>query len=148
MGVRVENKKARFDYEVIEQVEAGVVLTGAEVKSVKAGAVNMVGARVLTREDGIWLVGVHINKYPHDSNPDYVPDRTRKLLIHKKEIAELAMKRTSEGLTLIPLRMYNKGSFVKVAVGLVRGKKQYEKRELLKRKTVQKELSRRLKVRN
>ena len=117
------NKKAKFDYEIIESFEAGVVLTGAEVKSVRDGAVNFAGARVVFADGKVKLLGMSINKYKYDSNPNYVADRVRELLLHKREVVEIGTKMKQLGLTLIPMRLYNKGSLVKMQVALVRGKK-------------------------
>ncbi|KKS93137.1 MAG: SsrA-binding protein [Candidatus Collierbacteria bacterium GW2011_GWB1_44_6] len=141
-----ENKKAKFDYEVIESYEAGIQLTGAEVKSVRNGGANFAGARVLLEAEGASLIGLNIQKYKHDSREDFNPSRTRKLLLHKKEIVAIQTKMRSAGLTLVPLKLYNKGSLVKVQVALVRGKKKFEKRELIKKRDSNLELARRLKT--
>lgn len=143
--MRIENKKAKFDYEVVESFEAGVVLFGAETKSIKAGQVNLTGSRVIEKDGGLWVVGMNVPKYRFASDQDYDPGRIRKLLFHRQEIRQIEAKRASAGLTLIPLAVYNKGSLVKLSVGLVRGKKKYEKRELLKRRTEVRDLARRLK---
>ena len=144
----VENKKARFDYEVIESFEAGIVLTGAEVKSVRSGGANFAGSRVLIKEDGAYLVGLNIQKYKFDNREEHEPARTRKLLLHKREMFTIQTKMKSAGLTLVPMKLYNKGSLVKVEVVLVRGKKKFEKREILKKREVDKGLARRLKTVN
>ena len=144
----VENKKAKFDYEVIEDFESGIVLTGAEVKSVRDGGATMLGARVVFEEDGAYLIGLNIAKYKHDSAEEYVPDKRRKLLLHRKEIIEIHTKMKSAGLTVVPMTMYNKGSLVKVKIALVRGKKKFEKREILKKRESQLGLARRLKLTN
>lgn len=143
--MRVENKKARFDYEVVETYEAGMVLSGAEVKSIKAGQVNLTGSRVIEKEGGLWVVGMSVPRYQFATDKDYDQGRIRELLFHKKEIKQIEAKRTSASLTLIPLAVYNKGSLIKLSVGLVRGKKKYEKRELLKKRTEERDLARRLK---
>ncbi len=140
-----QNKKAYFDYEVIESFEAGLELTGAEVKSIRSGGANFAGARVLLQEDGAHLIGLNIQKYQFSSSPDYDPARTRKLLLHKKEIVAIQTKMRSAGLTLVPLKLYNKGSLVKVQIALVRGKKKFEKRELIKKRVSNLALARRLK---
>lgn len=139
------NKKARFDYEIIESFEAGIVLTGAEVKSVRAGSVNFSGARVVFADGKVKLLGLSINKYKHDSSVNYVPDRVRELLLHKSEIVEIGTKTRQAGLTLVPVKLYNKGSLVKLQVALVRGKKIYEKRELIKKRDEERRIARRLK---
>ena len=140
-----QNKKAFFDYEIIEPFEGGLELTGAEVKSIRGGGANFAGARVLLKEDGAYLIGLNIQKYKFSSIPEYDPARTRKLLLHKKEIVAIQTKMRSAGLTLVPLKLYNKGSLVKVQIALVRGKKKFEKRELIKKRVSNLALARRLK---
>lgn len=142
----VENRKAKFDYEIIEDFEAGVVLSGAEVKSVRAGGVSMTGARVVFDEEGAFVVGMNIPKYRYDSAETYDSDKRRKLLLHKKEAIAIQTKMRSAGLTVVPIEMYNKGSLVKVKIALVRGKKKFEKRELLKKRESQLGLARRYKL--
>lgn len=142
----IENKKARFDYEVVDSYEAGIVLTGAEVKSVRAGGANFAGARVLIKEDGAYVVGLNIQKYKFDSRPEADPGRTRKLLMHRKELVTIQTKMRSSGLTLVPMKLYNKGSLVKVEIALVRGRKKFEKREIVKERDVRRGLTRRLKI--
>jgi SsrA-binding protein len=144
----VENRKAKFDYEIIEDFESGIVLSGAEVKSVRDGGATMLGARVIFESDGAYVIGMNIPRYKFDSAEEYVPDKRRKLLLHKKEIIELQSKMRSAGLTVVPISMYNKGSLVKVKVALVRGKKKFEKREILKKRESQLGLARRLKLTN
>jgi SsrA-binding protein len=138
--VRIENKKAKFDYQVVEAFEVGLVLTGAEVKSLRNGGGNLGGSRVVVGEGGMWVVGMNIAKYSFSSDSEYDPQRRRKLLVKKAEVVAIEMKRRSAGLTLIPLAVYNKGRYLKMGVGLVRGKKKYEKREVLKRRDVEKGL--------
>ncbi len=143
--MRVENKKAKFDYEVVETVEAGLVLTGAEVKSIKEGQVNLTGARVIERDGRLFVVGMNIPKYRFSSDPDYDPDRIRELLLRKQEVIQIASKKAAGGLTLVALAVYNKGDLIKLSIGLVRGKKKYEKREKVKRRVEERALARRLK---
>jgi SsrA-binding protein len=144
----VENRKARFDYEIIEDFESGIVLSGAEVKSVRSGGATMTGARVIFEADGAYVIGMNIPKYRFDSAEEYVPDKRRKLLLHSKEIVEIQTKMRSEGLTVVPISLYNKGSLVKVKIALVRGKKKFEKREILKKRESQLGIARRLKLTN
>ena len=139
------NKKARFDYEIIESYEAGIMLTGAEVKSVRSGGVNFAGARVLLDESGARIIGLNILKYKYDSSDEYDAARPKKILLHKKEIMEILTKSRSAGLTLVPIKLYNKGSLVKVQIALVRGKKMYEKRAAIKKRDIEAGLARRLK---
>lgn len=139
------NKKARFDYEIIESYEAGIVLSGAEVKSVREGSADFSGSRVVFGIDGPKIVGLNINKYRFDSTENYDPARPKKILIHKKEILEIQSKMRSAGLTLVPVKLYNKGDLIKVQVALVRGKKTHEKREIIKKRETDRGLARRLK---
>jgi len=141
-----ENKKARFDYEIIEDYESGIVLSGAEVKSVRGGGTSMVGARVVFDEAGASIVGMNIPRYRFDSAEEYEAGKRRKLLLHKKEILEIRTKMKSAGLTVVPVSLYNKGSLVKVKIALVRGKKKFEKRELLKKRETQLGIARRYKL--
>jgi len=143
--VLAQNKKALFDYEVIESLEAGIELTGAEVKSIRAGGANFAGARVLLESNGAYLIGLNIQKYQFSSSENYDPSRTRRLLLHRKEIISIETKMRSAGLTLVPLKLYNKASLVKVQIALVRGKKKFEKRELIKKRASNLALARRLK---
>ena len=144
----VENKKAKFDYERVEDFESGIVLSGAEVKSIRDGGATMLGARVVFEDDGAYVIGLNIAKYKFDSAEEYVSDKRRKLLLHKKEIIEIHTKLRSAGLTVVPISLYNKGSLVKVKIALVRGKKKFEKREILKKRESQLGLARRLKLTN
>ena len=145
--MRIENKRVRFEYEVVETFEAGLILTGAEVKSIKSGQVNLTGARVIEKDGRLWVVGMNIPKYQHATAPDYDPGRIRELLFRKTEIASILAKKQTAGLTLMALAVYNKGDLIKLSVGLVRGKKQYEKREQMKKRAEERALARRLKKR-
>jgi SsrA-binding protein len=138
--VRIENKKAKFDYQVVESFEAGMVLTGAEVASIRGGGANLTGSRVVLVDNEMWVVGMNIQKYAHSTDSDYEPQRRRKLLVKKAQVVAIEMKRRSAGLTMVPLRVYNKLRFLKMEVGLVRGKKKYEKREILKKRDTEKGL--------
>ena len=144
----VENRKARFDYDVVEEYESGIVLSGAEVKSVRDGGLSMTGARVVFEGESAYVIGVNIPKYRFDSSDEYVADRRRRLLLHRKEIVALQGKMRSAGLTVVPISLYNKGSLVKMKIALVRGKKRFEKREIIKKRESQIGLARRLKLTN
>ncbi len=141
----IVNKKARFDYEIVESFEAGIVLTGSEVKSVRAGSVNFAGARVVFAEGKVKLLGLNINKYKFDSSEFYEPSKVRELLLKEKEIVEIQSKSKASGLTLVPIKLYNKGSLIKLQIALVRGKKKYEKRAEIKKRDTERGLARRLK---
>ncbi|HLE49853.1 MAG TPA: SsrA-binding protein SmpB [Patescibacteria group bacterium] len=143
--MRIENKRVRFEYEVVETFEAGLILTGAEVKSIKNGQLNLTGARVIEKDGRLWVVGMNIPKYQHATDPDYDPGRIRELLFRKTEIASILAKKQTAGLTLMALAVYNKGDLIKLSVGLVRGKKKYEKREQVKKRVEERALARRLK---
>ena len=132
---------------MIETFEAGLILTGAEVKSIKSGQVNLTGARVIEKDGRLWVVGLNIPKYQFATDPDYDPGRIRELLFRKTEIASILAKKQAAGLTLMALAVYNKGDLIKLSVGLVRGKKKYEKREQMKKRVEERDLARRLKKR-
>lgn len=140
-GVK-ENKKARFDYEILEKFEAGIVLSGHEAKSIKTGHVNLAGAHAIVRSGEVFLVGMDVPSFqPKNAPANYDPMRTKKLLLGKKEITYFLGK-TKSGLTLVPLRLYNKGARVKIELGLARGKKQYDKRETIKKRETEREIKR------
>lgn len=135
------NRQAYHDYTVEETFEAGIVLTGTEVKSIRNGKVNLRGAYARVRGDEVWLDGVHIAEYEQGTYMNHDPLRSRKLLLHKSEIRRLIGRVQAKGLTLIPLKMYFKGNRVKVEIGLARGKKLYDKREDIKKRDIQRELA-------
>ena len=141
------NRKARYEYFIEESYEAGMVLRGSEVKSLRDGKANLKDsyARILKGE--VFLLNAHISPYPAANQFNHEPDRTRKLLLHKKEIRRLTGKVKERGLTLIPLRLYFRDGKAKVELGLARGKKLYDKREVLRRKVAQREVERSLKSR-
>ena len=143
--MRVENRKARFEYEVVETFEAGLILTGPEVKSIKAGQANLTGARVIEKEGKLFVVGMSVPKYQFATDPEYDPGRIRELLFHKREITSILSKKEARGLTLVALSAYNKGDLIKLEIALVRGKKKYEKREQVKKRDEELALARRLK---
>ena len=143
----IRNKKVLRDHELVEKIEAGVVLSGSEVKSVRAGQVSLAGGRIVIEKDEVWMTGVNVAKYKHDGREEeYDTTRKRKLLIKKEERVSLEGKSRSGGLTLMPMSMYNKGKLIKVEIGLVRGKKIFEKREEIKKRKEKRELARRLKT--
>ncbi len=141
-----ENRKARFDYHILETYEAGIVLAGHEVKSIKAGRANLAGAFVAIKPDGAFLLNAQIPPYQPKNMPlDYDPSRTRRLLLKKEEIKYLLGKSKEGGLTIVALSLYNKGRRIKVSIGLARHKKKADKREILKKRQTEKEISRTLK---
>jgi SsrA-binding protein len=140
------NKKARFDYEILDKLEAGIVLTGQEVKAVRGGRLNLTGARVAIIGGSAVLVGAQIAKYEHAGNvPDYDPQRTRQLLLKKRELNKLVGRLEEKGLTAVALEAYTKGPFIKVKVGVARGKKEYEKRDAIKKRDVDREIREKMK---
>lgn len=141
-----DNRQARFLYEILETFEAGVQLVGTEVKSIRAGKVNLRDGYALVRNGEAWLINVHIS--PHDATGEYFnhdPRRSRKLLLNRKEISKLIGQVEQKGLTLVPLKMYFRGSWVKISIGIGKGKKLHDKREDLKRRQDQREMQRALK---
>lgn len=139
------NKRARFDYEILEKFEAGLVLTGQEVKSVRNGRMQLQGSYIAITADSALLVGSHIPKYdPAGPQPDYDPDRSRKLLLHMREIARLRGKLKQKGLTIVPISVYTKGRQIKLELGLGRGKKQFEKRDSIKKRDIDRDIRRSL----
>ncbi len=145
-GVQIVNKKARFNYEVLDTVEAGIVLSGSEVKSVRARKVNFQDAYCYFKKSELFCKGIHIAEYEAGGHWNHVPDRERKLLLKKKELRRLRERVREKGITLVPLKLYiNRRGWVKVLVGLVRGKKKYDKRETIKRREQERESRRALK---
>jgi len=142
------NKKAYHDYFVLECFEAGISLTGTEVKSVRAGTLNLKDSYCRAKDGELWLLGMHISPYKQGNIFNADPDRDRRLLMHKREITRLGSRVTLEGLTLIPLSLYFKDSRVKVEVGLCKGKKLYDKREADAVKSARREIDRKIKELN
>jgi SsrA-binding protein len=141
------NKKARFDYEILEVIEAGMVLLGTEVKSLRQGRANLKDSYARIKDGELYLMQSHISPYTHAFHDNHQPDRVRKLLVHKREIKRLQGKTQEKGLTLVPLKIYFKDGKAKVELALARGKRTYDKRESLKRKTEQRELEKAIKDR-
>lgn len=142
--MKVINKKAYFNYEILDKLEAGMVLSGMEVKSIKSCRLKLEEAYVKNINSELWLVNAHIPPYQFADARDYQPDRSRKLLLHRKEILSLQKKIEGRNLTLVPLSCYNKGQKIKLMIGIGRGKKQWEKREQIKRRDVDRETERTL----
>jgi len=139
----IDNRKAYFNYEIMDTFEAGIKLQGSEVKAIKNGSGSIKGAFCIVRGGEAYIVGMHIPPYqPKNTIPGYDPDQTRKLLLSKKEIKKLGEKDTIKGLTLIPLSLYSKGPYIKVSVAIARGKKVYDKRETIKKRDVERDIRR------
>ncbi|MBF1990191.1 SsrA-binding protein SmpB [Fischerella thermalis] len=141
-----DNRQARYLYEILETYEAGIQLTGTEVKSIRAGRVNLQDGYALIRNGEAWLINVHISPYTASGQYfNHEPRRTRKLLLHRQEIRKLVGKVEQQGLTLVPLKMYLKRGWVKVSIALVKGKKLHDKREDIKKRQDQREMQRAIK---
>jgi SsrA-binding protein len=136
------NRRARHEYEILETVEAGLVLRGTEVKSLRAGQVTFKDSYATVRNGEAWLLGCHISPYSHGTDANHDPERDRKLLLRKREIARLSGKVAERGLTLIPLRLYFKQGRAKLELALGRGKKLHDKRSALREREVRREMDR------
>lgn len=141
------NRKAYHDYHVEETHEAGIALTGSEIKSVRAGSVNLKDSYAVVKDGEAWLLNTHISPYDPASRQNVDPDRTRKLLLHRGEINRLMGRVQEKGLTIIPLRMYLKKNRAKIEIALVRGKRQYDKREAIAKRETDREIQRALRER-
>ncbi|RME57270.1 MAG: SsrA-binding protein SmpB [Caldilineae bacterium] len=140
------NRKARHDYHIIETFEAGIALTGTEIKSVRAGQVNLRDGFVMIRDGEAWLMNVHIAPYEHGNRANHEETRRRKLLLHRREINELHGAATQKGWTIVPLRMYiNEAGRAKVEIALVRGKQQFDKRRDIAKRDAERDIKRALK---
>lgn len=135
-----QNKKAGFDYDLLETLEGGLVLEGWEVKSAKAGHVQLKGSFLHIAKGELWLKGAFFSPYKPSGNLEVKSDRDRKVLVHKRELKRLIGKKQVEGLTLIPLSIYTKGNLVKLQFAVARGKKKFEKREAIKKRDVQRQI--------
>jgi len=127
-----KNKKAYFDYEILDEYTAGIMLTGAEIKSVRKGNVNLKGSYISIMNGEAFLKNANISKYPHDNSQDYDPFRVRKLLLNKREIDKINSKLNAQGVSVVPLLIGLEGKYAKLQIALVRGKKQHDKREVIK----------------
>ncbi len=143
MPILARNKKAFYDYEILEKYEAGLVLTGSEVKAVRLGNINLKGAYVVLQHESAHptaqLINCHIGQYPYATSM-HVPDRSRTLLLNKREFISLSGKTSQKGLTLIPLSVYTRGSLLKLEFAVAKGKKNYEKRESIKKRDTERDM--------
>lgn len=144
MSIKVvaTNRKAYHNYSVEDTFEAGIALSGSEIKSIRAGRVSLGEAYVRLEGGELWLVNTHIARYEAASHQSHEPTRRRKLLLHRKEIAILAAKTAEKGFTLVPLRLYIKGRIAKVEIALARGKRLYDKRQVIIRRETEREIGR------
>ena len=140
--IAISNRKARHEYEVLDAFEAGLVLKGSEVKSLRLGNANLQDSYAYVKGSEVWLSGMHINPYAQANILNHDPTRERKLLLHKKEIRKLIGKTTEKGLTLIPLKVYFRGGLAKVEVGVCRGKRSYDKRAAIAKRETDREMRR------
>ena len=136
------NRKARYDYTVLDTFEAGIVLTGTEVKSLRNGRANLTDGYAHIKNGEVWLIGMHISPYEQGSYANVDPIRTRKLLLHKKEINKLTARTQQQGLTLVPLKVYFLKNRAKILLGLAQGKKAYDKRHDIAKREVERQIKR------
>jgi SsrA-binding protein len=136
------NRKAYHDYHIQDSIEAGITLTGTEIKSIRTGRINLRDAFVRPEKDELWLLNAHIARYEPGSYLSHEPTRPRKLLLHRKQIDNLISKVQEKGFTLVPLKLYIKNDIAKVEVALAKGKRQYDKREAITRRETERELRR------
>lgn len=129
-----ENRRARHDYELLEKIEAGIALKGTEVKSIRAGKVQLKDSYIEVRDGDAYLIGAHISPYSHGNIMNHDPERPRRLLLHRKEIDRIFGKTTIQGLTCVPLAVYLSGNLIKLEIAIARGKKLYDKRQAEKKK--------------
>jgi SsrA-binding protein len=148
MKVICQNRKAYHDYHIEETFEAGIALSGTEVKSLREGKANVKESYVIIKDHEVFLLNCHISHYSHGNIMNHDPLRTRKLLLHRKEINRLWGKTAMRGFTLIPLKIYFKGPVAKVEIALAKGKKLFEKRETIKEKDARREIARAIRSRN
>lgn len=146
MTTFIDNRKAHFNYSIEETFEAGIELSGFEVKSIKNGKGSISSSFCIVRGGEAFIIGMHIPPYqPNNMDLGYDPDRNRRLLLSKKEIKKLAEKDDIKGLTLVPISLYSKGRYIKVSIAVARGKKVFDKRETIKKRDVDREIRRELK---
>jgi len=138
----VDNRRARHEFHILESVEAGIALTGTEIKSIRAGGISLNQAYARLRDGEMWLLGMHVPAYKQGSFSNVEPDRPRKLLLHKEQIARFGGRAAEKGLTLVPLRLYFTRGKAKIEIGLARGKKLWDKRADTAKRDVEREIAR------
>jgi len=143
--IEIKNRKANYEYEIIDTIEVGIVLTGTEIKSIKNGMANIKDSYAIIRKNEVFLLNMHISPYEQGNIFNHEETRTRKLLLHKNEILKLNEKINLLGYTLIPLKLYFKKNKAKILIGLAKGKKLYDKREAIKKKDIDRDTKRILK---
>ena len=143
--VEINNRKAKYDYEIIDQIEAGIVLKGTEIKSIRLGNANLKDSYAIIKNNEVYLLGMHISPYKEGNIFNHEETGTRKLLLHKKEILKLNNKITLDGYTLVPIKLYFNKNKAKILLGLAKGKKNYDKREAIKKRDIDRELKKQYK---
>lgn len=143
--MEIKNKKVNFDYEIIDTFESGIVLTGTEIKSIRLGKANLKDSYAIIKNNELYLLNMHISSYEQGNRFNHEETRTRKLLMHKNEILKLKDKIEIDGYTIVPIKLYFKGSKAKILLGLAKGKKNYDKRESIKKKDMERQLAKDLK---
>lgn len=145
MKIIQKNKKATFDYEILDEFKAGLMLLGSEIKSIRKGNVNLKGSYVSIQNGRAFLKGAHISRYPFDSNTDYDPFRDRELLLNKSELHKIENQLNNQGVTVVALAIGLDGKYAKVKIGVARGKKKHDKRETIKKREVKRQIDRAMK---
>jgi len=143
--MEINNRKAKYDYQIFETIEAGIVLTGTEIKSIRNGKANLKDSYATIKNGEAIIINMHISHYDKGNIFNHDETRTRKLLLHKKEILKLRDKIKMEGYTLVPIKLYFKGGIAKILLGVAKGKKNYDKRESIKQKDIERDIRARLK---
>lgn len=143
--MEINNRKARYEYEIIDTYETGIVLTGTEIKSIRNGNANLKDSYGIIKNNEIYLLNMHISSYEQGNQFNHEETRTRKLLLHKKEILKIRDKINIEGYTLIPLKLYFSKNYAKILLGVAKGKKMYDKRESIKEKDIKRDLQKQYK---
>lgn len=146
--IEINNRKAKYDYEIEDTLEAGIVLTGTEIKSIRNGKANLKDSYAIIKNNEIFLLNMHISHYEQGNIFNHDETRTRKLLLHKKEILKLKQKLELAGFTLVPIKLYFKNSKAKILLGVAKGKKNYDKRETIKKRDVERDLKKNFKGKN
>lgn len=143
--MEILNRKARYNYQIFDTIEAGIVLTGTEIKSIRSGKANIKDSYATIKKGEVLLINMHISPYENGNIFNHEETRTRKLLLHKKEIKKIESKITLEGYTLVPLKIYFKRGIAKIELGIAKGKKNYDKRETIKQRDIERDIKARLK---
>ena len=143
--MEINNRKSKYDYEILSTIECGIVLTGTEIKSIRNGNANLKDSYAVIKGNEVFILGMHISEYKEGNIFNHDEKRTRKLLLHKKEILKLFNKVELDGNTLVPIKLYFKGNKAKILLGLAKGKKIYDKRETIKQRDINREVQKQLK---